>query len=166
MYCKINKTASFDSIFKININLANDYILKYILQSTQYSNLIKVTFIRKWQNGECNVRNFRRFFFGMSSDVPAFKVRVFASDFECLINISSRHSNSNFAHHIVIHWSLFKMWFESLLNSSHQRETIYDKLIFFAKLVKQWKSKVWAKFELECTLLIFIYSNSKIKVTC
>ena len=26
-------------------------------------------------------RNFGLFFFGMSSDVPAFKVRVFASDF-------------------------------------------------------------------------------------
>ena len=37
---------------------------------------------KKRQNGECNVRNFRRFFIGMSSDVPAFKVHVFASDFE------------------------------------------------------------------------------------
>ena len=30
----------------------------------------------KRQNGECNVRKFRRFLFGMSPDVPAFKVRV------------------------------------------------------------------------------------------
>ena len=39
-------------------------------------------FYEKWQNGECNVRNFRRFFFGMSSDVPEFKIHDFASDFE------------------------------------------------------------------------------------
>ena len=31
-----------------------------------------------------NDRNFRRFFFGMSSDAPRFKVRVFASDLEFL----------------------------------------------------------------------------------
>ena len=55
--------------------------------------------MRKRQNGEFNVRNFRCFFFGMSSDVPAFKVRVFAGyfDFEMeYMNISSRQSNSNF----------------------------------------------------------------------
>ena len=39
-------------------------------------------------------------------------------------------------------------------------------MIFFAKLVRHWKSKEWAKFELKCLLLIFIYSNSKLKVTC
>ena len=33
-------------------------------------------FLIKRQNGECNVRNFRRFLFGMSPDVPAFKVHV------------------------------------------------------------------------------------------
>ena len=85
------------------------------------------------------------------------------------MNISSRHSNSNFAHHIVIHWSLFKVSVECLHNNSHQRETIYDKLIFFVyKIVKVMKDKEWAKFELECLLLIpvFIYSNSRCKVTC
>ena len=56
--------------------------------------------MRKRQNDECNVRNFRRVFFGMISDVPAFKVRVFASDFELsfeleLMNVASRHSTSN-----------------------------------------------------------------------
>ena len=62
--------------------------------------------MRKMHNGECNVRNFRRFLFGMSSYVPAFKVRVLKSAF-----------------------------------------------------------RFWSKFELECLLLIFIYSNSKFKVT-
>ena len=34
-----------------------------------------------------NARNFRRFYFGMSSDVQAFKDRVFASDFEFWIEV-------------------------------------------------------------------------------
>ena len=82
------------------------------------------------------------------------------------MNISRRHSNSNFAHHIVIHWSLFQVFIECLHNNSRQRETIHHKLILFAKLVRQGKSKEWAKFELECPLLILIYSNSKFEVTC
>ena len=83
------------------------------------------------------------------------------------MNISNRNSNSNFANHIVIHWSLLKASMESLHKISHQRETICDKvMIFFAKLVWRCKSQDWAKFELQCQLLIFIYSNSKFKVTC
>ena len=46
--------------------------------------------MRKMHNGKCrpNVRNFRRFFFGISSDVPAFKVHVFAGDFEVCIGVN------------------------------------------------------------------------------
>ena len=39
-------------------------------------------FVIKRQNGECNVINHGEFLFGMSFDVPAFKVRVFTSDFK------------------------------------------------------------------------------------
>ena len=39
-------------------------------------------FLIKKQNGESNVRNFRRFLFGMSLDVPALKVHVLTSDFK------------------------------------------------------------------------------------
>ena len=63
-------------------------------------------FLIRIQNGECNVRNFRRFLFGMSPDVPAFRVCVFTSDFKFeleLMDISSRHSNSNFAHSFDFH---------------------------------------------------------------
>ena len=82
------------------------------------------------------------------------------------MSISRRHSNSNFSYHIVIHWSLFKMLIQSLYIKSHQRETIYDdKLMFFAKLARQWKSKEWAKFELQFLLLIFIYYNSKFTIS-
>ena len=97
------------------------------------------------------------------SKSPVLQVTV---NFELkLMNISSSHSNSNFALHIVIHWSLFKVQIKHLHNNSHQRETIHDKLILFAKLVRQWKSKEWAESELEYALVIFIYSNSKFKVT-
>ena len=96
----------------------------------------------------------------MSSDVPAFKVPHFASDFEFEIEVID---NSYFAHHIVIYRSLFKVSIEKLHNNSHKRETIYHKSILFAKFLRQWKSKEWAKLELECPLLIFIYSNSNLK---
>ena len=39
-------------------------------------------FLIKRQNCESNIYNFRRFLFGMSPDEPAFKVRVFTSDFK------------------------------------------------------------------------------------
>ena len=39
-------------------------------------------FVMKRQNGECNAINHVEFLFGMSFDVPAFKVRVFTSDFK------------------------------------------------------------------------------------
>ena len=44
--------------------------------------------MRKTLNGESNVRKFRQFFFGMSSDVTSFKFRNFASVFEFLIGVN------------------------------------------------------------------------------
>ena len=41
----------------------------------------------KWENCKCNVINFRQVLFGMSSDVPQFEVRVFASDIEFRIEV-------------------------------------------------------------------------------
>ena len=38
-------------------------------------------FLIEKQNGESNVTNFRRFLFGVSPEVPAFKAGVFPSDF-------------------------------------------------------------------------------------
>ena len=42
-------------------------------------------FLLKRQNGGCNVRNF---LFGISPDVPAFKVGIFTSDFKLWIQIN------------------------------------------------------------------------------
>ena len=52
-------------------------------------------------------------------------------------------STKNFAHHIFIHLSLLKVKNDNLQSNSHHEEkpSIYDKLIFVAKLVKSKKSK-------------------------
>ena len=47
---------------------------------------------------------------------------------------------------------------------THTKEKPSATNWYFRK--RQWKSKEWAKVELECLLLIFSYSNSKFKVTC
>ena len=65
------------------------------------SNLVWVFFLIKRQNG---ARNVTWFLFGKIPDVPEFKVRVFTYDlyFELVqMNISSRDSNSKFAHHFI-----------------------------------------------------------------
>ena len=53
------------------------------------------------------------------------------------------------------------LYIDFFLHQNHyQKETIYDKLVFFlffAKLVL----KKWAQFELECLLLTFTYTNLK-----
>ena len=53
------------------------------------------------------------------------------------INISSRHSNLNFAHHFVIYW-LLQMARKRINTRSHATEKPYmKKFVFFAKLVSQ-----------------------------
>ena len=51
--------------------------------------------MRKKQNGDCNVGTFRRFHFGMSPDVPAFKVCVLTSDFKFRVEVNGCYQ---FAH--------------------------------------------------------------------
>ena len=62
------------------------FMLKWTIlrfQNTQEGHSLWVFFFQiKKQNGEWNVRNFRRFLFGMSPDVPEFQVRVLTSDFK------------------------------------------------------------------------------------
>ena len=57
-------------------------------QNNQDGHSICFFFLIKRLNGECNVRNFRLFLFGMSSDVPAIKVCVFISDFNFSIGVN------------------------------------------------------------------------------
>ena len=72
---------------------------------------------------------------------PCFFLSDFLFELEKM-NISYWHSNSKFAQHIVIHWSLFKVCIESVHDNLHQREIICDKLIFFGDEVKR-VSKIW-----------------------
>ena len=71
------------------------------------------------------------------------------------MNISSRPSNSNFAHHFVIHWLLSNGANKNQHQDSYQRETIYDEFVIFPKSVRQksqkgelntciYVSKLWA----------------------
>ena len=120
-------------------------------------------FLIKRQNGECNVRNFRRILFGTSHDLTAFEVRVFTGDlrFWIVVNILTHILRTlltfilpNFAKSINFSW-LVSLWCELL----------YKRSIYTLKTDK-WITIWWAKFELKCLLLIFIYFNSKFKVTC
>ena len=67
---------------------SDGFIKRSRLQSTQNGNLNKVFLWEKGKMAKCNFRNFRRFFFGMSSDIPACKVCVFANDFEFWIEVN------------------------------------------------------------------------------
>ena len=79
-------------------------VLSSRLQSAQDGNL--KYFDEKKSEITAYVINFRRLFFVISSDVPAFKIPVFASDFKFSIEIMnyiiSRHSISNFARHVLL----------------------------------------------------------------
>ena len=47
----------------------------------------------------------------------------------------------------------------------HTKEKLSTTNLYFSqKLVRQWNSKEWVKFGLECLLLIFIYSDSNLKL--
>ena len=62
---------------------------------------------------------------------------------------------------LFIDWSLWEI--ENLHQYPHQKETIYGKLISFTKSLK---SKRREELELECLLLISIYSYSKFIFIC
>ena len=76
------------------------------------------------------------------------------------------HSNSNFAHSFYFHCltnlakSINLSWILSVWC-----ELLYKRSIYTLKSY-QWITIWWARFELECLVLIFIYFNSKFKVTC
>ena len=118
-------------------------------------------FLINRQNGECYVRNFRLFFFGMSLDVPAIKFHIFTSDFKFWIGVteyySSRHSNSNFAHSFDFHClTNFAKNIGLSLMVSLWREFLC-KLSIYNLQSDQWITIWWAKFKLECFLLINIH---------
>ena len=75
------------------------------------------------------------------------------------MNISSRHSNSNFAHPFDFHClTSFVKKYQFLFGVTYNVNCRFTT----------WKvtNGCWAKFELEYLLLIFFYSNSNSNVTC
>ena len=131
---------------------------------------IKLTFfVRKRQNGECDIRNFRRCFFCMSSDVLAFKVPHFYkwlwisnwSKWILVVDIPTQILLTILL--FIDHSSWCKLKVYKIIHTKEKPCT--TNLYFSQKLVRQWNSREWVKFVLECILQIFIYSNSKFKVT-
>ena len=109
----------------------------------------------------------------MSSNVPVFKVRIFASDFEFWIAVNEYYivvvdTLTQILLTILLsidQFSRSKLKFHIITHTKEKSST--TNWYFFAKLVGQCKSKEWAKFKFECLLLLIcIYSNSKYKVTC
>ena len=79
----------------------------------------------------------------------------FTNDYEfgisVKVNISSRHSNLNFAHRFVIYWLFQNGANKNQHQDSYQRETVSNKFVFFfSKLVRQKKSIGWAKYLYVC----------------
>ena len=129
-------------------------------------------FSDKKENGKYIVRNFGRFVLSMSSDVPAFKVHIFTSDLLCWIEINeyyNKHSNTNFAHSLDFHY--LTNFVENI--NIHLCDICRGLSLLGMKLLckcsiytlksDQWITIWWAKFELECLLLIFSLHQFKIK---
>ena len=80
------------------------------------------------------------------------------------MNIISKHSNSNFAHHNGFYRSNFKVSIKRLRNSTKRSHA--QQINTFRKILKAKKKvKRVSKFDKECLLFIFIYANSKFIVT-
>ena len=82
------------------------------------------------------------------------------------MNICWKHSNSDFAYSFDFHClTNFAKKHLFVVKVSLYCELLC-KLSIYTLKSDQWKTIWWAKIELECLPLIFIYSNSKFKVTC
>ena len=99
-----------------------------------------------------------------SSWVPMY--RVVTSDLKFRMNISNRHSQSDFTHSFDFYCPTnFVNGIDLLCKASLWCGLLRKHPIFTLKsnkFIPLW----WAKFELECLLKIFTYFNSKFKVTC
>ena len=82
------------------------------------------------------------------------------------MDISNRHSQSDFAHSFDFHClTNFAKGINLLCKASLWCVLLRKRPIYTSKS-DRWIPLWWAKFELECLLMIFIYFNSKFKVTC
>ena len=162
-------------------SVSNGFINKCRLQTTQDDNLVEVFL---WEKGKpatkCNIRNFRLFFFffflifflnlGMSSDVPAFKVRAFTSNFEfwigvkwiLVVDIPTKNL-------LTILLSIDYSWrckLKVYIITHIKEKSSMTHWYFFAKSVKAMKvkrvSKIWVRMSTTNIHLL----QCKIQVTC
>ena len=101
----------------------------------------------------------------MSNDVPAFKVSVFASD-NWILNWSKGILVADIPTQILLAIFLFIDPSSRKLKDhiTHTKEKPSTQVDTFHKISKAVKEP--AKLKLDCLLLIFIYSNSNVKVFC
>ena len=74
-FCVLCARMNYLEAFMRSSKSVNSKVLKIIIQSEYF-------FLIKRQNGEYCFNNFSWFLFGMSPDIPAFRVCVFTSDFK------------------------------------------------------------------------------------
>ena len=122
--------------------------------------------MRGKQNGDFSASNFRWFLFGMCSDVPMVKnlFLLFTSKFWIGVNgYCNTHAKSDFAQSFDVRWlTNFAKGIDLLCNSSFWFVPSCKHPIYTIKC-DQWIPLWWAKFELECLLIMFIHFNSNFK---
>ena len=67
-----------DAYLIVSSRIVDSKVLRTAIQFEYFFSIKRLNHV----NGECNVRNFRRFLFGMSPDIPGLKACVFTSDFK------------------------------------------------------------------------------------
>ena len=85
------------------------------------------------------------------------------------MNFPCRHSNSNFAHHFIIQWLLQSDARKNQHQDLYQRESIYDKFVIFAKLIRQKSQKgelnTWIYVSKLCAEEFFVFLQEVINNT-
>ena len=95
------KLDHFEAHLMVSSRVVDSKVPRMVIQREYFFFLIKM------QKGECNVRNFRRFLFGMNPDVPAFKLRVLTSDFKFHMEVNMNIINLVDILLVTQIWSLF-----------------------------------------------------------
>ena len=123
--------------------------------------------MRSLQNGEFNVWNTSRFLVGIKLVSPMYQqsksALIATNDFKFWIGVngySNRHYQSDFSHSFDFHC------LTNLLCRASLSCLLFRKRPIYASKSDRYIPLWWAKFELECLQIIFIYFNLKFKVTC
>ena len=84
-----------------------------------------------------------------------------------LQHISHSHTYMYFAHPITAYWLFCLTNFEKNTNIRYNFSLVWLVLILICAILEHQRiTKWWAKFKLECLLLICVYTNAKFIVIC